>query len=199
MTFYINYFQDFMIDLFYDIAKFKADKSHKPSFKQTNALHILTSFNQFEWRIPFFWLNMIESFVDHMGHSNKLIRELMPPCLMLTVSNDMDYSFKLPYNPNELEINSLYKYKMDNLNQLVTKLEMKLSAAIELHDKMNDESLENKKEIQRDNIDVMIYSMNLVQSTLNWIVAYISRSLQPLNFVILRLIPLVCLYKKLTV
>ena len=149
-----------MIDIFYDMVKLKADKSQKPSFKQTNAIHILTSLNQFEWRIPFFWLNMIESFVDHMGHSNKLIREMMPACLMLTVSNDMDYSFKLPYNNNETEMNSLFKYKMDNLNQLVTKIEIKLSAAIELHEKINSENLENKKEIQRDNIDVMIYSMN---------------------------------------
>ena len=182
-----------MIDIFYDIVKLKTDRTQKPSFKQTNALNILTAFNQFEWRIPFFWLNMIESFVDHMGHSNKIVREIIPTCIMLTVNNDMDYSFKLPYYINDIEVNSLFRFKMDNLNQLITKLEIKLSAAIELHEKITDDNLENKKEIQRDNVDVMIYSMNLVQSTLNWLVAYISRSLQPLNFEIMRLIPLVCL------
>lgn len=76
MTFYLNYLQDYLIDVFYEINKLKSDMKQKPSFKQTNFLQILTCLGQFEWRIPLFWSNILDSLVLNMGHSYKLIREI---------------------------------------------------------------------------------------------------------------------------
>ena len=78
MTFYINYFQDLLIDLYYDLVKFKAENKQKPSFKQSNILQLMISLNQFVCRMPFFWNNQIEPLIEQMSHSNKIIREIIP-------------------------------------------------------------------------------------------------------------------------
>lgn len=78
MTFYLNYFQDLMIDVFYEISKSKIENKPKPTAKQINVLNLLGTLNQFEWRIPLLWSNLTDSFLLNMSHPNKSIRELMP-------------------------------------------------------------------------------------------------------------------------
>lgn len=67
-----------MIDVFYEINKFKSDSKQKPTLKQTNILNLLTAFNQFEWRIPLLWSNITDPFITNMSHTSKSVRELMP-------------------------------------------------------------------------------------------------------------------------
>jgi hypothetical protein len=107
-------------------------------------------------------------------------------CALLTVKSDIEFSFSLQYsNPNQI-LNS----KVDNLRHLIDFLESRVQKAIDLNELINNDP-EARKKIQRENIDTMISSLNLIQSTINWFIAYISRSLQPLNLEIMRLIPLV--------
>lgn len=94
------------------------------------------------------------------------------------LSND-NYSIG-PYN---------YKYD-DNFNKFISQIEMRLLKSIDLHDLINDDSnMEVKKELQRNNIDELLAGANFLQTLLNFLILYLSRSLQPLNLEIMRLIP----------
>lgn len=94
------------------------------------------------------------------------------------LSND-NYSIS-PYN---------YKYD-DNFNKFISQIEMRLLKSIDLHDLINDDSnMEVKKELQRNNIDELLAGANFLQTLLNFLILYLSRSLQPLNLEIMRLIP----------
>lgn len=89
---------------------------------------------------------------------------------------------------NDLVCN--FKYD-DTFNKFISQIEMKLLRAIELHDTVNDEnaSAETKKEMQRNNIDELLSSANFLQTLLNFLILFLTRSLQPLNLEIMRLIP----------
>ena len=95
-------------------------------------------------------------------------------------------------DPNDLVCN--FKYD-DTFNKFISQIEMKLLRAIELHDTVNDEnaSAETKKEMQRNNIDELLSSANFLQTLLNFLILFLTRSLQPLNLEIMRLIPSVSL------
>lgn len=95
-------------------------------------------------------------------------------------------------DPNDLVCN--FKYD-DTFNKFIGQIEMKLLRAIELHDTVNDEnaSAETKKEMQRNNIDELLSSANFLQTLLNFLILFLTRSLQPLNLEIMRLIPSVSL------
>jgi len=92
-----------------------------------------------------------------------------------------------PTNDNSFITN--YKYD-DNFNKFISQIEIKLLRAIELYDLIHDDNnSEIKKEMQRNHIDELLSCANFLQTLLNFLILYLSRSLQPLNLEIMRLIP----------
>lgn len=77
MTFYLNYFKDGLVKILNELSLM--DLKTKPAFKMINFMQLLTSLSQFEWRICEFWNDIIEDLIHFMGHSNKLIREIIYP------------------------------------------------------------------------------------------------------------------------
>jgi hypothetical protein len=204
MTFYINYFQDLLIDTFYEINKLKTDitignkqptaAQKASSNRHTNILHLLTAFNQFEWRVPLLWSNLTDSIINNMSHTNKAIREIMPNCAILAVTNEIDYTCLI----NDRDLPNLLACKNgnknaydDNFNKFIDQIESKLIKAIELYEIVNSDNCtsELRKEMQRNYIDELLSAVNFLQTLLNWLILYLSRSLQPLNLEIMRLIP----------
>lgn len=121
---------------------------------------------------------------------------------MMAFASEVDYSRVIQDAPFNRELSDRliigsdeeaicnFKYD-DNFNKFIGQIEMKLLRAIELHDTCNDEtaSVELKKEMQRAHIDELLASANFLQTLLNFLILYLSRSLQPLNLEIIRLIP----------
>lgn len=219
MTFYINYFQDLMIDVFYELNKLKSadNKNQKSSSASSSSsltrhacvVNLLTAFNQFEWRVPLLWANLTDSIIANMSHANKLVRELMPNVAIVAVTNEIDFNCCLLLNreankfkPNSFVDlaennknynNNLKHFDDDNLNKFITQIEIKLLKCLEVYELVHGDncSAELKKERQRNNIDELLSSANFLNSLLNWLIVYLSRSLQPLNLEIIRLIPAV--------
>ncbi|RMZ98657.1 proteasome activator complex subunit 4B-like [Brachionus plicatilis] len=77
MTFYLNYFKSGFVKILNELNVM--DVKTRPAFKMTNFMQLLTSLSQFEWRIAEFWNDLIEDITYLMGHSNKLIREIIYP------------------------------------------------------------------------------------------------------------------------
>ena len=109
----------------------------------------------------------------------------------------MDYS-KLTINEfesnnNKIEFSNRLMTSGNNLNRFIDLIEIKLNESIELHDLINENSADEKmkKELQRANIENLLSSANFFQTLLNWLILFTTRSLQPLNLQILRIIPLV--------
>ncbi len=73
MTFYLKYFTDLTTKVF-GPAGVKQDSSIT-SFQQTSYLQLISALNQFEWRIPTFWSNLFDMFLNNMSHPYKAIRE----------------------------------------------------------------------------------------------------------------------------
>lgn len=119
---------------------------------------------------------------------------------MMAFASEIDYSRVIQDAPFNRELSDRlagsdevicnFKYD-DNFNKFIGQIEIKLLRAIELHDTCNDEtaSAELKKEMQRAHIDELLASANFLQTLLNFLILYMSRSLQPLNLEIIRLIP----------
>lgn len=114
----------------------------------------------------------------------------------------MDYSRIV--ESNQMEDATLRSYLKDlktlntgtNLNRLVSLVEERVKHSIELYTSVNSDknSDSNRKELQRNKIDELLSSANFFQTFLNWLILYSTRSLQPLNLQIVRLIPLVELF-----
>lgn len=109
----------------------------------------------------------------------------------MSVTNECDHLVKIPMDnfSNDLNLDSIFKHKMNNLSKFIDLCEAKLMESIELFDLI--ESSEDKNAVKRNKIEEIIGSANFLQTFLNWLILYISRSTQPLNLEILRLITFV--------
>ena len=77
MTFYLNYFQELFLK---SLGSLKANsmESKASSFEHTNILQLMSTFGEYEWRIPKFWSALIVPIQENMSTTNKLFRELLP-------------------------------------------------------------------------------------------------------------------------
>jgi hypothetical protein len=77
MSFYLNYFNDLANKIFGSLNKETENESNSAttSFKQSSCLQLLSALSQQEWRIPVFWSNLFEIFMNNMNHPYKAIRE----------------------------------------------------------------------------------------------------------------------------
>ncbi|CAF0997060.1 unnamed protein product [Brachionus calyciflorus] len=199
MTFYLNYLKDGLNRVLNELSCL--DTRTKPSFKLTNFLQLLTSLSQFEWKIPNFWNDIIQRLTDFMGHTNKLVREIIYSCAVLSTSNEVTYgkNFKdASYKNNLLTKN--YKSRTKNLSTFIDIVETKLNKCVELYEHIHDESLsaEYRKELQRSKIDELISNSNFVQTILNWFILYLTKCLEPFSLETLRLFPLLSKLDKIT-
>lgn len=118
----------------------------------------------------------------------------------MAVSNEINYSYILKSEEINLDTNQNRELSTteeltntvnyDNFNKFISQIEIKLLRSIELYDIVqDDDSNEMNKEMQRNHIQELLSSANFLQTMLNWLILYLSRSLQPLNLEIMRLIP----------
>ena len=123
-----------------------------------NTLQLLTTFSQFEWRIPKFWSSLLELFQNNLGNNYKLVREILPSCASLAISYDVDYSIQLP--ENESYSNPSNKDgQMSNIDIFVNYLQTKLDEAIALFDVIGDKNNDKSKELQRSKINEFIFGI----------------------------------------
>jgi hypothetical protein len=112
--------------------------------------------------------------------------------------NDIDYSKIVKAERSSSRSRSSFNLNNaipNNLDHFIDMVEKKLNESIELYDSIHSDKSSNdksRKELQRSKIDELISSANFFQTLLNWLIMFTTRSLQPLNLQILRLIPLVC-------
>ena len=79
-----------------------------------------------------------------------------------------------------------------SLKKFIDNVESKLEEAIELFEIIGDKNSEERmKEIQRQRINEFISNLNYVQTLVNWLFSFTSRSIQPFNKQILRIIEMV--------
>jgi hypothetical protein len=78
MIFYLNYYKDLMFQVYRELDSSNSENKHKSSFQQVNTLQLFSTFNQFEWKIPKFWSNLLDLFQNNFGSNFKLIREILP-------------------------------------------------------------------------------------------------------------------------
>ncbi len=178
MTFYLNYFHKTLIEVLgSSLSSANKQGTKISSFKSSNFIQLAYNcLNQFEWRIPRFWSELIQPLFESMTNQNKAIRELIPELCFRAVSYDLEHS-----NSNE-----------ENLKRFIDLVESKLIESIELYECLNktDPDCATKK-MQHSKIEQLLASATFFQTLLNWIILYTMRSLQPLNSQILRIIPLV--------
>lgn len=112
--------------------------------------------------------------------------------MSLATSCNIDHSIKLknldylswkPTGTNaELTGKSSLKKFIDNVG-------LKLQESIELFEIIGDKNSEERmKEIQRQRINEFISNLNYVQTLVNWLFSFASRSIQPFNKQILKII-----------
>lgn len=81
MVFYVNLMKKKSEQLFDDLSRSKAESGNRQkstSLKQANFLQLVACMNQFEWRIPAFWSDLVYDIYNQMDNSSKTIRELLP-------------------------------------------------------------------------------------------------------------------------
>lgn len=76
MTFYLKYFTELTVKIFgANQQEITDDANSTSSFQQSSCLQLLSSLNQLEWRVPMFWSNLFDMFLNNMSHPYKAIRE----------------------------------------------------------------------------------------------------------------------------
>lgn len=108
----------------------------------------------------------------------------------------MDFSIQLPENESFSNPSNL-NGQPSNIDKFVNYVQVKLDEAIALFDVIGDKNNDKTKELQRTKINEFISSLNLLQTTLNTLYSFLSRSNQPFNFQFLRLIGQVNMTQKL--
>lgn len=121
----------------------------------------------------------------------KIILYIFLRLSVMAISSELTYNKKFLLdssyncsNPNQ-EVNNLFK--------IISLIESKLNQSIDLHDLIHDEkvSAESKKELKRTKLDELLTSGNFFQSLINWFILFITKSLEPFNQTIIKLLPMV--------
>ena len=101
--------------------------------------------------------------------------------------NHIDYSISI--NKNKQFNTEDFK----NLNQFVSFVEEKLNSAIELFEKVSEDTIDaaatDASATKAYSTDEHLSAINLLQSVFSWLGYYMVKSYQPINLEIIRLIP----------
>ena len=100
--------------------------------------------------------------------------------------NHIDYSISI-------NINKQFNTEdFKNLNQFVSFVEEKLNSAIELFEKVSEDTIDaaaTDVSAKAYSTDEHLSAINLLQSVFSWLGYYMVKSYQPINLEIIRLIP----------
>lgn len=197
LAFYLNYFSDLIRRVF----ERKVDREGgSTSFQQSSCLYLAYAFSQLEWRAEQLWSGMQEILRTNLTHPYKAVRERIANCLVLLEIVDVDFSIFTEHMSSAARIEDVRfdLSKFAHLDQLVGYIEAKLIEYIDLFAIVSEEVIDGAAgaasslasgDKKNYNTPEHLDGINFLQSTFAWLVNYRLKSLQPINPVILRLIP----------
>jgi hypothetical protein len=216
MTFYFNYFVELFEQVFADLAQNEKlnVKQTSSTLKQSCILSFLSSFAQFEWRIPKFWSKFLGLSLDCIEFCPKNVRETLSSCISNSILVDLEYPrdiyeitnfIAIEKNNGDDDNDTLKLYRLNlvkteaaSFEFLTKKIKSKIEKSIELF-RLNDDDPgddgqhqdHDREEIKRNNISEFMATINLLHAMLNSFFIHFTRSNQPFHSEIIKLVPLV--------
>jgi hypothetical protein len=166
MVFYINYLKDLVIR--------KLDEEQSSSFQRSSCLYLIKAINQFEWRIPRIWTELYSSFIPKMSNPYKAVREKLANCLAFSLLFDIRLPNHSVYVSNAPKVDLFFDYISSEL----------------------DKSINLFKNVENRNADMLSEehknAINFVQTLLTEFITYLSRSMNPIRYNMIKVFSKLC-------